>query len=271
MQKFSYHTHTDFSDGANTIEEMLAEAVKLGWKEIGISDHLIIHKNIDKSEAYGYPRQYYFNNFAKALEMSNRRVEEIKKAAKSLPIKTYVGFEMDFFTYPGWLEEFKNFKKQTKADYLQSGNHSVFDEGCNKITDLHLFAEKKPSPAQKQEYVSRHFDLVRQAAASGLFSFIAHLDYPRWAGLCGEEDFYEERMAIIEALAQSGTAFELSTKGLRSIGDFYPARWMLEELNKRNVPVVISDDAHQTGQLGYAFDQAEALLKELNYKNRFKL
>ena len=52
MQNFSYHTHTVFSDGHNTIEEMLDRAEELGWREIGISDHLIVHKNITRSRSF---------------------------------------------------------------------------------------------------------------------------------------------------------------------------------------------------------------------------
>lgn len=52
MQNFSYHTHTNISDGKNTIEEMVAKAVDLGWKEIGISNHLIVHKDIKLSTGY---------------------------------------------------------------------------------------------------------------------------------------------------------------------------------------------------------------------------
>lgn len=52
MQNFSYHTHTVFSDGHNTIEEMLDRAEELGWREIGISDHLIVHQKY-------YPQPFF--------------------------------------------------------------------------------------------------------------------------------------------------------------------------------------------------------------------
>ena len=45
---------------------------------------------------------------------------------------------------------------------------------------------------------------------------------------------------------------------------------MIEELNKRDVPIIISDDAHAVEHMAYAFDRAEDLLEELNYKNRYK-
>ena len=45
MQKYTYHCHTTFSDGKSSIKEMLDQAVRLGFTEIGISDHLAVHKN----------------------------------------------------------------------------------------------------------------------------------------------------------------------------------------------------------------------------------
>jgi DNA polymerase (family X) len=37
--KGTFHCHTNFSDGANTLEEMAAAAQNLGWKYLGIADH----------------------------------------------------------------------------------------------------------------------------------------------------------------------------------------------------------------------------------------
>ena len=38
-QNFSYHTHTVYSDGAKSPEEMILKAIDLGLDSIGISDH----------------------------------------------------------------------------------------------------------------------------------------------------------------------------------------------------------------------------------------
>ncbi len=64
---------------------------------------------------------------------------------------------------------------------------------------------------------------------------------------------------------------EINTKGKNSIGSFYPARWILEELVKNNIPLIISDDAHSVSQLGQYFDEAETLLSQLNAIKRWSL
>ena len=84
---------------------------------------------------------------------------------------------------------------------------------------------------------------------------------PKW-------DDYKWR--LIEALAKAKQPFELNTSGFERIKSPHPAPWMLKELKERNVPVVISDDAHSTTMLGRYFNEAEDLLSSLNYTNRWK-
>ena len=106
MQNFSYHTHTVFSDGHNTIEEMLDRAEELGWREIGISDHLIVHKNITRSRSFprwmNSPNNHvYRTDFAKAAEDFARHAENVRRAARGRRLKVKVGAEVDWFVYDG--------------------------------------------------------------------------------------------------------------------------------------------------------------------------
>ena len=102
MQKFSYHTHTTFSDGRSSAKEMIERAVSLGWKEIGISDHFIVHKNMRNSASW--PRwkkqlNMFNNDFYETYEKFARHIEEIRILCEQYPIKIKIGAEVDFFTY----------------------------------------------------------------------------------------------------------------------------------------------------------------------------
>ena len=84
MQNFSYHTHTVFSDGHNTIEEMLDRAEELGWREIGISDHLIVHKNITRSRSF--PRWMNSPMFTAPVLSRRRKILPVmRKMSAGLP------------------------------------------------------------------------------------------------------------------------------------------------------------------------------------------
>jgi len=275
MQKFNYHCHTTFSDGANTIEEMIAQAVKLGFTQIGISDHVQIHENATKllgkeiisSQAWGKFAMDSFDGLKPSLA---NHINQIREISEKYPIKVLVGFEVDSFSYPGWLNKFGELCKGLDTDYLINGNHFF----PNKTNDhlIRLFElQNHPDNKLVGEYVKSYFANSINSIESGLFTFAAHLDFIRWAKVVGEFDYRDERMAIIEALAKTGTPTEINTKGLESIGDFYPAQWMLKEMKVRKIPVVISDDAHRTSQIGRDFDKAEAMLEALDYKYRFSL
>lgn len=275
IQPFSYHTHTAFSDGHHSVEEMLAEAAKLGWEEIGISDHLIIHENI--KESYSWPRfsknfgRVYFDDFGTAYETASRNIEHIRKAAASFPLKVYIGFEVDFFDYSDWLEKFIKLRSDLDVDYLLTGNHFLEVDNGRTIISAVNFNEKISDTAQRRLCLRKHYATIVKAVKSRLFDFVGHVDLLRGFNECDENGFKDDYQSIIKVLAETQTPFELSTKGLRKSRDFYPSCPLIEELCRQNIPVVISDDAHDTHELGYCFDRAEKLLSELNYTNRWRL
>ncbi|MFI3242097.1 MAG: PHP domain-containing protein [Alphaproteobacteria bacterium] len=280
MQKFSYHTHTIFSDGNNTIEEMLLKAKELGWVEIGISDHLIVHKNISKNPDYNQTNQTLngirvYSSFDEAKEDVLKYIKKIKEASKKIGIKAYTGFEVDYFTYNGWGDDFKRFLKEVPCDYTVCGNHFFFDEECNTPFDIYNYTMRSDvSLSEIEKYLLNHYSAIKKAIASGLYTFLAHLDYA-FVHIKELEKvnkhIVEDILSIIPELSKFDLPLELSTKGIRKTGDFFPAKWILDEVINAGVKIVISDDAHATEQLGGYFDKAEALLATYPNVKRFNL
>ncbi len=271
MQKFSYHTHTCFSDGKNTAEEMIQQAIDLGWEELGISDHLIVHKNIaDSFSWYSWkkePKIFHFD-FKSIYDSFAKHIEDIQEIAGKYNIKVRVGAEVDFFTYSGWFDEFMKFKERINLDYYISGNHFLFiDDECSNIIDIKDAAHLDIK--EQENCIRRHFKTLGEAAKSGVFSFIAHIDYIRKTQICGRFDFLEEKKELIKVFTEANTATEVSTKGLRKANDFYPNSDMIKQLMDNNVKLVISDDAHRVGELGYNFSDAEKFFSDNNYSNRW--
>lgn len=275
IQRFSYHNHTTFSDGQNTPEEMIAKAIDIGFTEIGISDHLIVHKNIKQSPSWDMMTQnngthIYQKDFADCLEKYKKHCDHLRKLSLKNNIKIYIGFEVDFFTYDGWLEEFKYFLSQIDYDYVLSGNHFLYEDECKTILNIH----KSLGDIYDRDYIGRliggHFCNIRKAVESGLFKFIAHLDYVRKMGedFCRPSDYWAQKMSVLDALATCNVGLEISTKGLRKVGDYYPCKEIISETSKRNIKVVISDDAHRTDELGYKFNEAEETLLKNNMFRR---
>ncbi len=167
-------------------------------------------------------------------------------------------------------EALKRFKKAVEADYLLTGNHFLIS-GVGAAEFVFTYPWGKVPPAEQNRKLSNHFKTIAKAVRSGLFDFLAHPDFIRRPSPCGEYDLMEERLDIADALVETGIPVKLNTKGYSEIGDFYPARWMLEEIAKHQIPMLINDDAHTVSGLGANYKEAEQRLEETGNTVRIDL
>ena len=73
MQDFTYHTHNNnfnFFDGHNSAEEMISRAEEMGFKTIGVSNHLIWHPNVDTSH-----EPMFLADIDKAIDIHKRSID----------------------------------------------------------------------------------------------------------------------------------------------------------------------------------------------------
>lgn len=270
MQNFTYHTHNgelDF-DGHNKAEEMIAAAESKGFAEIGVSNHLICHKNL---EIVGGWQPMFFQDFKTAESCYQKHIDIIHKAAEKHNIKVRIGFEVDFFPSAYWRDNFEKMLKNLEVDYLIGSTHFVRDANENFLCNIyHLkYYPNLPNQPEYTEYLRNYWQNIVAAIESGYFTFIAHLDYITIFNICNTPEWDEYKWRVIEALAKRKQPYELNTSGYNRIAIQHPDTWILKELNKQGVPVIISDDAHDVSMLGQHFERAEKLLTEINYHNRF--
>ena len=270
MQRFSHHTHTNalgIFDGRCTAEQMIEQAQKIGYQEIGISNHLVYHPNM----TVGHPM--FFNDYNLLEDAMMRVADEVRQAASTAAIKVYLGFEVDFFPSSEWCRCFEKLRKKLNADYYIGSFHYLRNQDESRIENMYLYNPLQPSCTEDEikEAIRLYWQNAALAAESGYFDFIAHPDvykiFPHFAAF-GEE---EDKWHFIETMGRLKHPYELNTSGWRKCGEQHPYRWMMEELNRLEVPVVISDDAHDVSQLANYFEQAEQLLQSLDYKKRWKL
>jgi histidinol-phosphatase (PHP family) len=117
MQEFNLHTHSIFSDGKSTPEEVVVEAINQGMKVLGFSDHSPVP---------------FENSFA----IKNDNVQNYTSTIKSLKekykdqIDIYCSMEMDFI--PGIVKDFKKTKEELGLDYMIGSVHLVGND-VNKL------------------------------------------------------------------------------------------------------------------------------------------
>lgn len=104
--------------------------------------------------------------------------------------------------------------------------------------------------------------------ASGLFDVATHPDLPKIFGhpkppLPERQRLYRR---FSEALADTGTALEINTAGLRRpVGEIYPEPALLHEAFARGVSITLASDAHEPENAGRDLDQAEALAQSIGW------
>ena len=120
-----FHCHTTQSDGANTLEEMVAGAQNLGFEYIGISDH-------SKTAAYagGLKKEQVLDQF-----------EKITSLQKKFKIKIFRGIESDIL-HGGDLDYDDALLK--KFDFVIGSVHSSFQMPQDQMNQRVLKAFKNP-------------------------------------------------------------------------------------------------------------------------------
>ncbi len=243
-----YHTHTPLCKHAEGLpREYAAAAQRLGLPELGLSDHSPMREHFDDW-------RMEWDEFPRYLEM----VDEARAEFPTLPIR--LGLEVDWLEGgEKWIEELSG---KADFDYLIGSVHYLSrDWAVDDPKYLFRFNE-----GSVEEIWTLYFHLYEKAIRSRLFDFMGHPDLPKKFGHRPAGDLRRFYDPVIQALADTGTAFEINTAGLRKdVREMYPARQFLELARSANIPLLINSDAHAPNEVGADFDKTIALAKEVGY------
>jgi histidinol-phosphatase (PHP family) len=171
-----------------------------------------------------------------------------------------LGIEADFV--PGGEDRMANLLQARDFDYVVGSVHFMRD-GAVDMDDYSVWQ----SGRSVEEIWRRYFQMIGEAARSGLFDVLAHPDLVKFWGAerpLPEGDLRRYYEPAIEAIAESGIAVELSTAGLRKrAGEMYPAPAFLEMCVQAGAHVALSSDAHRPEDVGADYEQALELLERL--------
>ena len=269
MQTFTLHTHTFEFDGNDTELGMVSRAAKLGFDTIGFSNHFIVHPEIDKAKFYRYARIGGYSS------IYNARVEQVMKhflahysrldyVQTKFNIRILRGLEVDFFYHPEWLDMYRHALEILQPDYTIGACHIIECDG--KLYNIHDI--KHAQPDMQDVLLSLYWQKVRDAASSGLFTWMAHLDLPKKIGLGQGDKWIPEERKTIDVLASCNTALEINTGGFkRPCAEPYPSPRIMRMVKAHNIPVLISDDAHSVSQLGRYFKEAHSFAASYGVNN----
>lgn len=280
MIKGTFHCHTDFSDGKNTIREMLDKAVELGFSHIGITDHLIINEyiidnTVINSVPYYAKHKMYLNSFGEETKsLLENHMKNIKETAKDYPnLKVICGFEVDYCNYIGWEEKFRKLISVLDIGYLILGEHNFFDARNNKIFEANsLDSYSGDDENLQKELIDEYFNCFKNGVNSGLFDFVAHLDY---FGFNPNKKYTTKILMpyyidLLNTISEKGIAIELNSRRNDDQTTWIPSRELLEIAKDLNIPIVVNDDCHDAQTLGFGIKKATKYLHNMNYINFWK-
>jgi histidinol-phosphatase (PHP family) len=250
--------HNHLETGTLTLDYLtkFTDQAKLkGIEHFGISEHAYhFYQTADiLQNDWVNPRRYY----------DMRDYQNLFHEAWDAHIDVKMSIEMDYT--PAKHEEMKRFILAYPFDYVIGSIHWIDDFGIDLKEYIHEWERRDLHDVYK-----RYFDQVVTLAESNLFDIIGHIDLVKiFKYIPKDEEFLlQQYERATNALKESKTCVEISTAGLRKpIGQLYPDKRLLEMCFKKNIPIVLSSDAHFPEHVGADFDQAISLAKSVGYES----
>ncbi len=244
-----YHTHTARCGHAvGTPAEYVAAARAAGLTGLGVADHIPLLPDPDPV-------------LSMSLEELDAYVREVEELKGAYPGYVLLGIEADY--RPHTVAQVSDLLAEYPFDYVIGSVHHLGDWGFDDPRQLAGY-ETRDIDALWAEYL----ELVGDAAESGLFTILGHLDLLKKFGYRPSQRVAKQWERLVARLAKTDVVVEINTAGLhRPVAEVYPALEVLQQLRLAHVPVTFGSDAHHPGEVGRDFDRALELAWLAGYRD----
>jgi histidinol-phosphatase (PHP family) len=230
------------------MQEYAARASSIGLAEIGFSDHFPMLHVEDRSLSMGMEE----------LPEYVQEVEGLRPGFPGLEIK--LGIEVDFI--PETAERLPDLLKAQPYDYIMGSVHYIDGWGFDHPRNIEGYAGR-----DLMALWERYFDLLGDAAESGLFDVLAHPDLIKKFGFRPDADVRHLYEACLDRVAAAGSVIEVNSGGLRKpVGEIYPGFNFLLLCRERDIPLTLGSDAHCPEEVGEGFEEVLSLLRKVGYE-----
>ena len=243
-----FHMHTPLCRHATgTPSEYARAALEKNIPEIGFADH--------------NPMPDVFDDWRMLLSELPAYIESVELARQEFPqLPIRLGMEVDFI--PGqeaWVEKLAG---MADWDYFIGSVHYIapgWDVDNPKLIDR--FQEHPV-----EEIWDLYWRAYVQCIRSGLFDFVGHPDLVKKFGHRPEGDLRKYYEPAVNALSETGIAYEINTAGLRKpAAELYPSRQFVQMAFEAGIPLLINSDAHAPEEVGADSEAARAVAVEIGY------
>jgi histidinol-phosphatase (PHP family) len=219
--------------------EFAAQAAKLGFREIGFSDHNPM------------PRDDFDDWRMKASEL-DEYVDLVRAARRAQPqLDIKLALEVDYL--PGAEEWIRELAARHPWDYLIGSVHYLWQGWA--IDNPRQMSHWKAHDTL--EIWTLYFERLAEAAESGLFDIIGHADLCKKFCFRPKEDCAPLYARFLRAAARHGVAMELNSAGLRKdCREIYPSHRLVQLAAEAGAPITFGSDAHAPEEVGLGFAEA---------------
>lgn len=247
------HLHTNQSpDSRVPIDVYAALAEARGITELAITDHLDFDA---RDPAYDYV----------AFADRERTVREAAERWAPRGVQIRFGAELTYHT--SWEPDLRAHLRRHRYDYIIGSVHD-WPDSPYVPSRVGTWATGRPI----DEVVGPYFEQIEAAARSGLFDTLGHLDVVKRylhphvlpADLAARPELLD---AALTALADSGTALEVNTSGLRHrVGETYPAPWAVARFRELGgTRIVAGSDAHRPDWFAWGLEAGYRVLADAGF------
>lgn len=248
MMRVDLHNHTILCNHADgSVEEYIQRAIELGIDIYGFSDHAPM--NFDPKYRMKISEMLLYKSW----------IEEVKKKYKD-KIKILFAYEVDYLQ--GYiLDEIIN----AKVDYLIGSVHFLQNSDKMWGFDNPEFIGVYKSKDIDSIWIE-YFQAIENMAKTGLFDIVGHLDLIKIFKFLPKKDVRHIAKKALIAIKNANMTIEINAAGFRKpIGEAYPSKSLLEFAFEMGIDITFSSDAHSVEQVGFGYEKAVQLAKEVGY------
>jgi len=248
MRLPDYHTHTVRCGHASGVpSEYVAMARAQDLIGIGIADHLPLLPEPDAEIS---------------MPVSDLPVyiEEVQALQLNFPGYVLLGIEADY--RPHTVSDVASLLDSYPFDYTIGSVHHIGQWGFDDARQMAGYDER-----DIDDVWIEYFQLVGDAAESGLFTILGHLDLVKKFGFRPTRTLNRELDRLVERIARSGVVVEINTAGLhKPVKEAYPTLDILRRLYAAGVGITFGSDAHAPEHVGRDFALAAELARQAGYE-----
>jgi histidinol-phosphatase (PHP family) len=266
MKFEDWHSHNKLcGHSEGTINEYVKAAIEKNLQTIGISDHFPyeIYSNME-----GIP----YEEYSMTMEETTTYLAAIDSAKERYGDRINVrgSFEIDYImnqvpTLNNVLE-----KIRSQLDYILGSIHVLYSDRGPWCFDDSRFLDQFKNYESVNDVYLHYYNTMLEMINDKTFDFdiVCHFDLPKKFNKRPEDKelIMEKVTNVLKRIKKRDLVMEINTSGFRKqVNEQYPSLEIIKKVQKLDIPIVLSSDAHHPKEVGYRFKFMLEKLKEIGF------